>query len=254
MMGAGLATAAGSLLAGYFLLGVPLKYWIAPAFMAGPAGIVMGKIIVPETEELETLKASVVDDLGEEEEEEEAQVAHVGPSGHLNVIDAIAAGTLKGLRIALTVGAMLIAFISLIALVNIILGDVGCLVGFPSLTFQLILDYIFAPVMFIVGVPWHEDMGVGSFLGQKLVLNEFVAFSYFGPQIGNISRKTAAIIAFALTGFANFGSLAILIGTVRSIAPSRRHEVAQFGIRAVLSGTLAYPMNATIAGMLIGGS
>jgi concentrative nucleoside transporter, CNT family len=249
MMGAGLATVAGSLLVGYSLLGVRLDYLIAAAFMAGPAGIVMSKIIVPETGEPETLVASGVDEVGEEEEVEDGEG---GGSGHLNTIDAIASGTLDGLRIALTVGAMLIAFISLIALVNIILGAVGGLFGFPDLTFELILGYVFAPIAFLIGVPWEEAVGAGSFLGQKLVLNEFVAFSNFGPQVDQFSQKTVAIITFGLTGFANFGSIAILIGTFGSISPDRRHEVAQFGIRAVLAGTLANLMNATIAGILIG--
>ena len=251
MMGTGLATVAGSLLVGYSLLGVNLDYLIAAAFMAGPAGIVMSKIIVPETGEPETLQASGVDEAGEEGEDE-AEREQAGESRHLNTIDAIASGTLEGLQIALTVGAMLIAFISLIALVNIILGAVGGLIGFPELTFQLILGYIFAPLAFVIGVPWGEATGAGSFLGQKLVLNEFVAFSNFGPQAEQFSPKTVAIVTFALTGFANFGSIAILIGTFGSISPSRRREVAQFGIRAVLAGTLANLMSATIAGILIG--
>jgi CNT family concentrative nucleoside transporter len=246
MMGTGLATVAGSLLVGYSLLGVRLDYLIAAAFMAGPAGIVMSKIIVPETGEPETLVASNVDEEAEEEGEED------GEGGHLNTIDAIASGTLQGLQIALTVGAMLIAFISLIALVNIILGAVGGLFGFPDLTFELILGYVFAPIAFLIGVPWEEAIGAGSFLGQKLVLNEFVAFANFGPQVEQFSQKTVAIVTFGLTGFANLGSIAILIGTFGSISPGRRHEVARFGIRAVLAGTLANLMNATIAGILIG--
>jgi concentrative nucleoside transporter, CNT family len=248
MMGTGLATVAGSLLVGYSLLGVRLDYLIAAAFMAGPAGIVMSKIIVPETGEPKTLVASGVDEVSEDEAEGEEE----GESGNLNTIDAIASGALQGLQIALTVGAMLIAFISLIALVNIILGAVGGLFGFPDLTFELILGYVFAPIAFLIGVPWDEAIGAGSFLGQKLVLNEFVAFSNFGPQAEQFSQKTVAIVTFGLTGFANFGSIAILIGTFGSISPDRRREVAQFGIRAVLAGTLANLMNATIAGILIG--
>ena len=247
MMGTGLATVAGSLLVGYSLLGVRLDYLLAAAFMAGPAGIVMSKIIVPETGEPETLMVSGVDEVSEEEEDEED-----GESGDLNTIDAIASGTLQGLQIALTVGAMLIAFISLIALVNIILGAVGGLFGFPDLTFELILGYVFAPIAFLIGVPWEEAIGAGSFLGQKLVLNEFVAFSNFGPQAEQFSQKTVAIVTFGLTGFANFGSIAILIGTFGSISPGRRQEVAQFGIRAVFAATLANLMSATIAGILIG--
>ncbi len=128
---------------------------------------------------------------------------------------------------------MLIAFISLIALLNLILG------------------YVFAPVMLVIGVPWEEAVRAGSFLGQKLILNEFVAFSNFGPQIGEFSEKTAAIITFALTGFANFSSLAILLGGLGGIAPERRPDIATMGIRAVLAGTLANLMSAAIAGMLI---
>ena len=128
----------------------------------------------------------------------------------------------------------------------------GGLVGFPDLTFQLILGYIFAPLMFLIGVPWEEAIRAGSFLGQKLVLNEFVAFQAFAPNIGNFSEKSAAIITFTLTGFANFGSLAILLGGLGGIAPDRRPEIAKYGIRAVLAGTLANLMSATIAGMLIG--
>jgi concentrative nucleoside transporter, CNT family len=251
MMGTGLATVAGSLLVGYSLLGVNLDYLIAAAFMAGPAGIVMSKIIVPEVGEPETLVASGVDEAGEGEEEEEAEEEGTS-SRHLNTIDAIASGTLEGLQIALTVGAMLIAFISLIALINILLGAFGGLFGFPGLTFELILGYLFAPLAFLIGVPWNEAVDAGSFLGEKLILNEFVAFTNFGPQVEQFSRKTVAIVTFGLTGFANFGSIAILIGTFGSISPGRRHEVAQFGIRAVLAATLANLMNATIAGILIG--
>ena len=248
MMGTGLATVAGSLLVGYSLLGVRLDYLIAAAFMAGPAGIVMSKILVPETGEPETLVASGVDEVSEDEADGEEE----GESGNLNNRDAIASGTLQGLQIALTVGAMLIACISLIALVDIILGAAGGLFGFPDLTFELILGYVFAPIAFLIGVPWDEAIGTGSFLGQKLVLNEFVAFSNFGPQAEQFSQKTVAIVTFGLTGFANFGSIAILIGTFGSISPDRRREVAQFGIRAVLAGTLANLINATIAGILIG--
>jgi CNT family concentrative nucleoside transporter len=242
---------AGSLLVGYSLLGVRLDYLIAAAFMAGPAGIVMSMIIVPETAEPETLRASGVDEAGEEGEDK-AEREEEGESRHLNTIDAIASGTLEGLQIALTVGAMLIAFISLIALINILLGAIGGLFGLPDLFFQLILGYIFAPIAFVIGVPWSEAVGAGSFLGQKLALNEFVTFANFGPQAEQFSQKTVAIVTFGLTGFANFGSKAILIGTFGSISPSRRKEVAQFGIKAVLAGTLANLMNAAIAGILIG--
>ncbi|GEO96887.1 NupC/NupG family nucleoside CNT transporter [Kocuria turfanensis] len=169
-----------------------------------------------------------------------------------NVIDAAARGASDGLSLALNVGAMLIAFISLIALINIILGAVGGLFGLEAITLEQLFGYVFAPVMFAVGVPWAEAIDAGSFLGQKLVLNEFVAFADFAPQIENYSPKTQAIVTFALTGFANFGSLAILLGGLGGIAPSRRRDIARLGLRAVLGGTLANLMSAAIAGMLIG--
>ncbi|HEV2094266.1 MAG TPA: nucleoside transporter C-terminal domain-containing protein [Rubrobacter sp.] len=132
------------------------------------------------------------------------------------------------------------------------MGALGGLFGFPDLTFELILGYVFAPIMFVIGVPWNEAIGAGSFLGQKIILNEFVAFSNFGPQAEQFSQKTTAIITFALTGFANLGSLAILLGGLGGLAPDRRPQIAQLGIRAVLAGTLANLMSAAIAGILIG--
>jgi len=262
VMCGGLASVAGSVLVGYSLLGARLEYLIAAAFMAAPGGLLMAKMLIPETGTPETLGGSKVTQLdrqaaavGEEseeesEEQEEAEISADEPPR--NVIDAAAKGALDGLRLALNVGAMLLAFISLIALLNLILGSLGGLAGFPDLTFQQILGYVFAPVMFVIGVPWSEAVQAGSFLGQKLVLNEFVAFLEFGPQAGEFSDKTAAIITFALTGFANFSSIAILIGGIGGIAPKRRGQIAELGLRAVLAGTLANLMSATIAGMLIG--
>ena len=260
VMTGGLSTVAGSVLVGYSLLGARLEYLIAASFMAAPAGLLMAKMILPETEEPETLgqKATEAADTAtsdaNEEEAELEEEASENPLHHRNVIDAPAAGASDGLYLALNVGAMLIAFISLIALINLILGSVGGLFGAQDLTFQLILGYIFSPIMFLIGVPWNEAIDAGSFLGQKVILNEFVAFSNFAPQEGNFSEKTAAIITFALTGFANFGSLAILLGGLGGIAPERRPLIAQFGVRAVLGGTLANLMSAAIAGILIGGS
>lgn len=242
VMVGGLSTAAGSVLVGYSLLGASLEYLIAASFMAAPGALLMAKIIMPETE---------TPSEGEPDEADDAAEPGESQLRHRNVIDAAASGAADGLRLALNVGAMLIAFISLIALLNLILGALGGLFGFDGLTFQLILGFVFAPVMFAIGVPWNEAIDAGSFLGQKLVLNEFVAFSDFGPQADNFSPKTQAIITFALTGFANFSSLAILLGGLGSLAPERRPEIAKYGIRAVLAGTLANLMSATIAGMLI---
>ncbi|GAA1291950.1 NupC/NupG family nucleoside CNT transporter [Brachybacterium alimentarium] len=169
-----------------------------------------------------------------------------------NVIDAAAGGAADGLKLAATVGAMLLAFISLIALINLLLGTVGGWFGAGDLTFQQILGWVFAPVMAMIGVPWNEAVSSGSFVGQKVVVNEFVAFAGFGPQIDSFSPKTAAITTFALTGFANLSSLGILLGGLGGLAPSRRSEIAQLGLKAILGGTLANLMSAAIAGVLLG--
>ncbi len=273
VMVGGLSTVSGSVLVGYSLLGVPLEYLIAASFMAAPGALMMAKIIMPETEHSETAQraapatapasghaAADGDGQARVGEDQPHETSETDPAGdpeaevtkHRNVIDAAASGASDGLRLALNVGAMLLAFISLIKLLNIMLGAIGGLFGAPDISFQMILGYVFSPVMFVIGVPWSEAIEAGSFLGQKLILNEFVAFSNFGPQIGEFSDKAATIITFALTGFANFGSLAILLGGLGSIAPNRRGQIAQLGIRAVLGGTLANLMSAAIAGILIG--
>ncbi|MDZ5078114.1 NupC/NupG family nucleoside CNT transporter [Nesterenkonia sp. HG001] len=168
-----------------------------------------------------------------------------------NVIDAAARGAGDGLRLAANVGAMLLAFIALIALINLGIGQIGGLFGAPDLTFEQIMGYVFAPLMWAVGVPWEEAVAAGSFLGQKLVLNEFVAFADFAPQAEGFSVKSQAVITFALTGFANFSSMAILLGGLGGIAKNRRSDIAQLGLRAVLAGTLANLMSASIVGMLL---
>lgn len=168
-----------------------------------------------------------------------------------NVIDAAARGASDGLKLAANVGAMLLAFISLIALLNVMVGGIGGWFGLDGVTIEGILGYIFAPIMWVVGVPWDEAVSAGSFLGQKIVLNEFVAFADFGPQVDSFSPKAAAVITFALTGFANLSSLAILLGGLGMIARNRRSDIAQLGLRAVAGGTLANLMSAAIVGMII---
>ena len=236
VMTVGLATVAGSVLIGYSLVGVPLNYLLAASFMTFPAGILMAKIMVPETEPFD-------------ETNEEADIAD---TESVNVIDAAARGAAAGLNLALIVGALLIAFISLIALLNTILGFFGGLIGFPDLTFELLLGYVFAPIAFVIGVPWSESVDAGNLIGQKTILNEFVAFTNFGSRIGEFSDKAVAVITFALCGFANFGSLAILLGGLAEIAPGRRADIAKLGLRSILAGTLANLLNAAIAGMMIG--
>ncbi|WP_070119448.1 NupC/NupG family nucleoside CNT transporter [Bacillus marinisedimentorum] len=235
VMTGGLASVAGSVLFGYALLGVPLEYLLAASFMAAPSGLIMAKMIMPERDTPETVEDITMD-------KDKATV---------NVIDAAAKGASDGLGLALNVGAMLLAFIALIAMVNGILGGIGGWFGAENLSLELILGYVFAPLAFVIGVPWGEAVQAGSFIGQKLVLNEFVAYSNFAPEIGNFSAKTAAIISFALCGFANLSSLAILLGGLGGLAPNRRPDIARFGVRAIIAGTLANLLSAAIAGMLI---
>lgn len=235
VMTGGLASVAGSVLVGYSLLGVPLEYLLAASFMAAPAGLVLAKLMMPETEE------SVTSHELKMEKDTES----------VNVIDAAARGAGDGLKLALNVGAMLLAFIALIALVNGILGGFGGIFGYDALSLEVILGFLFAPIAFAVGVPWSEAVTAGSFIGQKLVLNEFVAYSSFAPQIDQLMPKTVMVVSFALCGFANLSSMAILLGGLGGLAPSRRPDIAKLGLRAVVAGMLASLLSAAIAGMFI---
>ncbi|EMT46085.1 MULTISPECIES: NupC/NupG family nucleoside CNT transporter [Anoxybacillus] len=235
VMTGGLASVAGSVLVGYSLLGVPLEYLLAASFMAAPAGLVMAKMIVPETEPIKE------DEQFEMEKDEQST----------NVIDAAARGASDGLKLALNIGAMLLAFIALIALINGLLSGIGNLFHYDGLTLEKILGFLFAPIAFAIGVPWSEAVTAGGFIGQKLILNEFVAYSSFAPQIPDLSAKTVAIVSFALCGFANISSMGILLGGLGSLAPNRRSDIARMGLKAVLAGMLASLLSASIAGMFI---
>lgn len=234
VMTGGLASVAGSVLIGYSLLGVPLEYLLAASFMAAPAGLVLAKVMLPETEEKE------------EPKEFDMEV----DSDSANVIDAAAKGASVGLELALNIGAMLLAFIALVALINGLLGWVGGLFGLEGLTLEIILGYVFSPLAFAIGVPWSEAVQAGNYIGQKLILNEFVAYSAFAPDIPTLSDKTVAIVSFALCGFANISSLGILLGGLGGLAPNRRQDIARLGLKAVAAGALASMLSAAIAGML----
>ncbi|EHS1185378.1 NupC/NupG family nucleoside CNT transporter [Vibrio vulnificus] len=247
VMCGGLASVAGGVLAGYASMGVPLEYLVAASFMAAPGGLLFAKIIKPE---VDTPK----EDLGSD--------IDGGDDKPANVIDAAAGGASVGLQLALNVGAMLLAFIGLIAMINGLLGWAGGLFGMENLTLELILGWVFAPLAFLIGVPWEEATFAGSFIGQKLVVNEFVAYLNFVPYVGEnaqvipatgavMSEKTQAIIAFALCGFANLSSIAILLGGLGGLAPNRRHDIARMGVKAVAAGTLSNLMAATIAGFFL---
>ncbi|NIL26834.1 NupC/NupG family nucleoside CNT transporter [Yersinia massiliensis] len=248
VMCGGLASVAGSVLAGYAQMGVPLEYLIAASFMAAPGGLLFAKLMVPETEKTHD-KVDATTLIAEDDR----------PA---NVIDAAASGAASGLQLALNVGAMLLAFIALIALLNGILGGIGGWFDYPQLSLELILGWVFSPIAYLIGIPWSEAMVAGSFIGQKIIVNEFVAFMNFGQYLQSeelvkaaglqvISEHTKAIISFALCGFANLSSVAILLGGLGSMAPNRRHDIARFGLKAVAAGTLSNLMSATIAGFFL---
>ena len=239
VMVGGLASVAGSALAGYALIGVPVEYLIAACFMSAPGGLLFAKILMPETE-------TPLMELPEMDNED----------APVNVIDAAANGASSGLSLALNVGAMLLAFVALIAVVNGVLGGVGGWFGMPELTLELLLGWLFSPLAFLLGVPWAEAVTAGSFIGQKLVVNEFVAYLNFAPYLAEgaevvLSPKTKAIVSFALCGFANLSSIAILLGGLGGMAPSRRKDIARMGLLAVIAGTLSNLMSGTIAGLFV---
>ncbi len=232
VMVGGLASVAGSVLAGYAGLGVELKYLIAASFMAAPGGFLMAKMLLPETE-------ATKNDLTEV----------VSEPGYTNVIDAAAAGAANGMKLALNVGAMVLAFVGLIALLNGLLGWVAGLFGVDGLTLQLLFGYLFQPLAWLLGVSWSEAQLAGSFIGQKLVINEFVAYLDFVQYKDDLSAQTQIIVTIALCGFANFSSIAILLGGLGGMAPDRRSDIAELGLKALLAATLANLMSAAIAGV-----
>lgn len=232
----GLASVAGTVLVGYSLLGAPMPYLLAAAVMNAPGSLLVAKGMWPETEESD-LDASVRD---------------VRDTESVNVIDSLARGALTGGHLAVIVGCLLIAFIAVIALLNGALGGIGGWFGMPQLSFDMVFGWIFAPVAWLIGVPWNEAAVAGNFIGQKTVLNEFVAFSNFGPMVaaGQLDPKTTLITTFALCGFANFGSIAILVGSLGSLIPERRSEVAKYGLLALLAATMTNLLNAAIVGVV----
>ena len=235
LMVGGMSTVAGSVLAGYVLLGVEIQYLLAASFMAAPGGFVMAKLLIPEREKIVS-------------EDKEFTLEF---ESHVNVIDAAASGASSGMSLALNVGAMVLAFVGLIALVNTLLGSLGEMVGFADLSLQLLLGYAFQPLAFIVGIPWEETRLAGSLIGQKLVFNEFVAFVSFTDQMALMGDRSQAIVTFALCGFANFSSIGVVLGGVGMMAPNRRKDIAELGLRAVLAGFMANLMSAAIAGFFL---
>ena len=228
VMTSGMAHISGGIMAAYILFGIEAKHLLTAVIMTAPGTLMMAKIFVPETEQPETMGTVKL-------EIERTDV---------NVIDAAGRGTSEGLQLALNVGAMLISFLALVALVNALLGTVG-------LSLQQIFGWVFAPVAWSMGVPWRDAPAIGNLLGTRMALNEFVAYSQLGPMKATLDPRSFTIATFALCGFANFSSIGIQIGGIGALAPTRRHDLARLGIRAMLAGTLANFITATIAGFLL---
>ena len=234
VMTGGCATIAGAVMAAYATMGVDLKFLITASFMAAPGGLLMAKMLLPETEHREV--EFDPDETG-------------GIEKPVNIFDAIGSGAATGLTLALNVGAMLLAFVAMISLVNGLLGGIGGWFGYDDLTLQGILGMLFAPIAFVIGVPWSEALQAGSLIGQKIVVTEFYAYISFIEMKDTLSPHTQVIVTFALCGFANLSTIAILLGGLGSIVPSRRKDVARLGLRAVIGGTLANLMSAALAGL-----
>ena len=235
VMVSGLASIAGTVLAGYALMGAELKYLLAAAFMAAPGGLLMAKIIIPDDEKVSSSQHESLE---------------MEKSQHKNVILAAASGTTDGLRLAANIGAMLIAFVALIAMVNGLVGWVAGWFGY-DMTLQSILGWIFSPLMYLLSVPWEEAQAAGALFGEKLILNEFVAFSHLNDYLAGMSPRTIAVVTFSLCGFANLSSIAILLGGLGVLVPEKRDLIGQLGMKAVLAGSLSNLMSAALAGLLL---
>ncbi|WP_217558898.1 NupC/NupG family nucleoside CNT transporter [Paenibacillus sp. GbtcB18] len=237
IMVGGLASVAGGIMVAYAALGIPIAYLLSASLMSAPAGLIIAKIMIPETD-------TPVEAGSRELEEEDSETKD-------NLINIISKGASAGMRMAVQIIAMLIAFVSMVALLNGLLGWIGSWFGYGDLSLQMILGWLFAPLAFVIGVPWSEATITGSFLGQKFVMNEMIAFGSFAKEMEHLSPKTIAIVSFALCGFANIGSMGILLGSMRSLAPERSQEVGRLAFKAVIAASLANLLSGTIAGMFM---
>ena len=249
VMTSGMAGIAGTILAAYASMGISIEYLLAASFMAAPGGILMAKIIMPDRDETPEGQLPLGDNI-EEEKIAIAEASH-DEEKPANLIMAAAQGAQTGVKLAVAVGAMVLAFVALVALANGLLGGVGRWFGIADLSFQGLLGYVFAPVMFLLNIPWSEAGIAGGLFGQKIVLNEFVAYIDLGKQAAVLSPRTVAVVTFALCGFANFSSIAIQMAVTGSLAPNQRPQIARLGIRALVAGSLANLMSAALAGLLI---
>jgi CNT family concentrative nucleoside transporter len=239
VMTSGMAHVSGSIMAAYIAFGIEPKHLLSAVIMTAPGTLVMAKMLVPETEVPKTAGRVVMSEDEVEKEKNE------------NLLGAIARGTTDGLYMALNIAAMLISFLALIALLDGIMGGIHAHIGwFPS-SLESILGVLFAPIAWVIGIPWHDCAAIGNLLGVRMVLNELVAFSMLGPQKAVLDPRSFTIATFALCGFANFSSIGIQMGGIGALAPNKKRELAKLGIRAMLAGTMANLMSASIAGMLL---
>jgi CNT family concentrative nucleoside transporter len=249
VMTVGMAGVAGTILAAYASMGIRIDYLLAAAFMSAPGGILMAKIMMPDVPAVALAEGDPA--LANPHPDDEPVMVHDdGEEKPANIIMAAAQGAQTGVRLAVAVGAMVLAFVALVALANGILGGIGGWFGLPDLSFQQIVGYVFAPVMFLIGVPWQEALQAGGLFGTKIVLNEFVAFIDLGA-LKELSAPTVGIVTFALCGFANFSSIAIQMAVTGSLAPNQRPMIAKLGLKALAAGSLANLMSAALAGLFL---
>ena len=240
VMTSGMAGVAGTILAAYASMGIKIDYLLAASFMSAPGGILMAKIIMPDDPKDAEIEPVILAEASHDEEK---------PA---NIIMAAAQGAQTGVKLAVAVGAMVLAFVALVALANGILGGIGAWFGHPDLSFQQILGYVFQPVMFLLNIPWNEAGTAGGLFGTKVVLNEFVAYINLGQMQGALSASSVAIVTFALCGFANFSSIAIQMAVTGNLAPNQRPMIAKLGLKALAAGSLANLMSAALAGLMLG--
>jgi concentrative nucleoside transporter, CNT family len=249
VMTVGMAGVAGTILAAYASMGIRIDYLLAAAFMSAPGGILMAKLMMPDVPAVVLAEGDPA--LANPHPDDEPVMVHDdGEEKPANIIMAAAQGAQTGVKLAVAVGAMVLAFVALVALANGILGGIGGWFGQPDLSFQQIVGYAFAPVMFLLGVPWHEAIQAGGLFGTKIVLNEFVAFIDLGA-LKELSVPTVGIVTFALCGFANFSSIAIQMAVTGSLAPNQRPMIAKLGLKALAAGSLSNLMSAALAGLFL---
>ncbi len=266
VMTSGMAGVAGTILAAYASMGIKIDYLLAASFMAAPGGLLMAKIMMPDEPECEP-ELPLEDDIHLPETRRAAAVAAVlnaettpgepmpvathDEEKPANIIMAAAQGAQTGVKLAVAVGAMVLAFVALVALANGLLGGIAGIFGYPELSFQQLLGYVFSPVMYLLNIPWNEAQVAGGLFGTKVVLNEFVAYINLGQVQDGLSPSTIAIITFALCGFANFSSIAIQMAVTGNLAPNQRPMIAKLGLKALVAGSLANLMSAALAGLML---